>query len=71
MRERGDAVNLAWKLAGVLHGWGGSGLVASYEAERRPVGERNRNASVENAMVILRYRDLVDGDPHRRGQRGR
>ena len=38
------------------------GLLASYEAERRPVGERNRNASVENAMIILRYRDIVDAN---------
>jgi 2-polyprenyl-6-methoxyphenol hydroxylase-like FAD-dependent oxidoreductase len=56
----GDAVNLGWKLAGLLHGWGGPGLLASYEAERRPIGERNRNASVENALVLFQYRDMVD-----------
>lgn len=33
--------NLAWKLAAVLQGWGGSGLLASYEAERMPIGHRN------------------------------
>ena len=32
-----DARNLGWKLAAVLQGWGGSGLLASYGAERRPV----------------------------------
>jgi 2-polyprenyl-6-methoxyphenol hydroxylase-like FAD-dependent oxidoreductase len=58
----GDAFNLGWKLAGMLHGWGGPGLLASYEAERRPVGERNRNASVENVMVVLQYREMVDPD---------
>lgn len=36
----GDAVNLAWKLAAVLEGWAGPGLLDSYEAERRPVAER-------------------------------
>jgi 2-polyprenyl-6-methoxyphenol hydroxylase-like FAD-dependent oxidoreductase len=56
----GDAVNLGWKLAGLLHGWGGPGLLASYEAERRPIGERNRNASVENVMVIVQYREMAD-----------
>jgi 2-polyprenyl-6-methoxyphenol hydroxylase-like FAD-dependent oxidoreductase len=56
----GDAFNLGWKLAGMLQGWGGEGLLASYEAERRPVGERNRNASVENVMVLLKYQDIVD-----------
>ena len=31
-----SAHNLAWKLAAVLQGWGGMGLLDSYEAERRP-----------------------------------
>jgi 2-polyprenyl-6-methoxyphenol hydroxylase-like FAD-dependent oxidoreductase len=41
----GDAIDLGWKLAGTLQGWGGPGLLAAYEAERRPVGERNVGAS--------------------------
>jgi 2-polyprenyl-6-methoxyphenol hydroxylase-like FAD-dependent oxidoreductase len=41
----GDAVDLAWKLAAVLQGWGGTGLLTSYEIERRQVGERNVAAS--------------------------
>jgi 2-polyprenyl-6-methoxyphenol hydroxylase-like FAD-dependent oxidoreductase len=36
----GDAVNIAWKIAAVLGGWGGPGLLTSYEAERRPVAVR-------------------------------
>ncbi len=36
-----DAVNLAWKLAGDVQGWGGANLLATYEADRRPVGARN------------------------------
>jgi FAD-dependent monooxygenase len=55
----GDAFNLGWKLAGLLHGWGGPGLLTSYEAERRPIGDRNRTASVENVLVHLQYRDMV------------
>jgi 2-polyprenyl-6-methoxyphenol hydroxylase-like FAD-dependent oxidoreductase len=35
-----DAVNLGWKLAGVADGRGGEALLDSYQAERRPVGER-------------------------------
>jgi FAD binding domain len=34
-----DAHNLAWKLAFVLHGAAGPDLLATYDAERRPVGE--------------------------------
>jgi len=41
----GDAVNLSWKLAATLRGWGGPRLLSSYEAERRPVGARNVDAS--------------------------
>lgn len=36
-----DAVNLAWKLAGEVRGWGGPALLSTYEADRRPVGARN------------------------------
>lgn len=32
-----DAVNLGWKLAARIKGWGGKDLVASYSEERRPV----------------------------------
>ncbi|MFE9057155.1 FAD-dependent oxidoreductase [Streptomyces mutabilis] len=34
-----DAHNLAWKLAAVLEGWAGEGLLDTYDAERRPVAE--------------------------------
>jgi 4-hydroxyisophthalate hydroxylase len=32
-----DAINLAWKLAARLQGWGGDALLDSYSLERRPV----------------------------------
>jgi hypothetical protein len=35
-----DAVDLGWKLEAVLRGWGGPRLLDTYDAERRPVGER-------------------------------
>jgi hypothetical protein len=37
----GDAVDLGWKIAAMLDGWGGGALLESYEAERRPVAARN------------------------------
>jgi 2-polyprenyl-6-methoxyphenol hydroxylase-like FAD-dependent oxidoreductase len=36
-----DAVNLGWKLAAVLKGFASEKLLASYEAERRPLALRN------------------------------
>ena len=41
----GDAIDLSWKLAATLLGWGGPRLLDSYEIERRQVGERNVGAS--------------------------
>ena len=41
----GDAIDLSWKLAATLQGWGGPGLLASYEIERRQIGVRNVEAS--------------------------
>jgi 2-polyprenyl-6-methoxyphenol hydroxylase-like FAD-dependent oxidoreductase len=43
-----DAVDLSWKLAGVLQGWGGAKLLASYDAERRPIGHRNVREAAAN-----------------------
>lgn len=45
-----DAHNLAWKLAAVLNGSAGPELLASYEAERRPVArETSARASARSA----------------------
>ena len=46
-----DTSNLAWKLAAVHHGWGGAGLIASYEEERRPIAVRNLAQSYEIAEI--------------------
>jgi aromatic ring hydroxylase-like protein/FAD binding domain-containing protein len=35
-----DAYNLGWKLAAVVHGWGGEWLLDTYQKERHPVGEQ-------------------------------
>ncbi len=40
-----DVANLGWKLAAVEQGWGGPGLIDSYETERRPIGKRNTACS--------------------------
>ncbi|MFN0029498.1 MAG: FAD-dependent monooxygenase [Acidimicrobiales bacterium] len=42
-----DAHNLAWKLAGVLHGWASSELLRTYDAERRPAARRAAEASIQ------------------------
>ncbi|WP_306322802.1 MULTISPECIES: FAD-dependent monooxygenase [unclassified Streptomyces] len=47
-----DAVDLGWKLAAVLGGWGGPGLLDSYEDERRPVQERVIREATANMRVL-------------------
>ncbi len=54
----GDACDLGWKLAAVLHGFAGPGLLASYDAERRPVGERNREAARRHSDVRVEIASL-------------
>lgn len=44
----GDAVDIGWKLAAVIEGWGGEGLLDSYETERRPIAVRNVNEASNN-----------------------
>ena len=48
----GDAVNIGWKLAAVIEGWGGDRLLASYETERRPVAERTIREAAANMRVL-------------------
>jgi 2-polyprenyl-6-methoxyphenol hydroxylase-like FAD-dependent oxidoreductase len=64
----GDALDLAWKLAATLAGWGGPRLLDSYEVERRQVGERNVGASRYAALGRRKWRaqyrpDIRDDTP--------
>ncbi len=49
----GDAVDIAWKLAAVIKGWGGVNLLDTYESDRRPIAVRNlqqANANLERSQ---------------------
>lgn len=47
-----DSVDLGWKLAAVLQGWGGGGLLESYEGERRPVHQMVIEEAVANHALL-------------------
>ncbi|HZT51589.1 MAG TPA: FAD-dependent monooxygenase [Stellaceae bacterium] len=47
-----DTANLAWKLWALVEGWGGPGLLATYEPERRPIAVRNTTAARELAIAV-------------------
>lgn len=62
----GDAVDIGWKLAAVLQGWGGQRLLASYEIERRPVHVRTIDEAVINhnsSSGSLASADLEEAGP--------
>lgn len=64
----GDAIDISWKLAATLQGWGGPNLLRSYEIERRQIGERNigasRFASTGRRKWRAQYRpDIRDDTP--------
>ena len=48
-----DAVNLSWKIAARLKGWGGEALLDSYECEQRPVAIRNVAEATDNLKRML------------------
>jgi 2-polyprenyl-6-methoxyphenol hydroxylase-like FAD-dependent oxidoreductase len=64
----GDAVDVSWKLAATLQGWGGPQLLDSYEAERRQVGAINVKASGGGTYGRMKWRaayrpDIEDDTP--------
>jgi 2-polyprenyl-6-methoxyphenol hydroxylase-like FAD-dependent oxidoreductase len=59
-----DAVDAAWKIAALIHGFGGPELLDSYEAERRPVGKRNMHTSRRHLGVHIQAGQMLrDGAP--------
>lgn len=60
----GDAVDLGWKLAATLQGWGGPNLLRSYEIERRQVGDRNVGASRYASLGRRKWRSEYRPDIH-------
>jgi hypothetical protein len=69
----GDAVDLGWKLAACLAGWGGPTLLDSYELERKPVHEIFVNEATANYAYVTHHmtnalieQDSTAGDAARR-----
>jgi hypothetical protein len=61
----GDAYDLGWKLAAVIN-YAGPGLLASYEAERRPVALRNVEHSGKHMSVHQEVGQFLEGGDHQR-----
>jgi 2-polyprenyl-6-methoxyphenol hydroxylase-like FAD-dependent oxidoreductase len=57
-----DAHNLAWKLAAVLKGWAGPGLLDTYDAERRPWGQYVTQQCLQTARSMGRGAQSSDAE---------
>ena len=53
----GDAIDLGWKLAATINGWGSEGLLNSYEWERKYIAEQNREGSERHFWVRMQIGD--------------
>jgi 2-polyprenyl-6-methoxyphenol hydroxylase-like FAD-dependent oxidoreductase len=61
----GDAVDLGWKLAAFINGWGGEALLDSYAAERHPIALQNRAAALRHAQVrVAITMAIVNAETH-------
>ena len=61
-----DAVNLGWKLAAVIKGWADEKLLDSYEAERKPIAERNTDFArgrADSVGLIKLHTNLDEDSP--------
>ena len=70
----GDAVDLGWKLAATLDGWGGPALLDSYQLERRPIQQRvireaTANMAVTSPELLADNLDADDAAGDARGAR--
>jgi 2-polyprenyl-6-methoxyphenol hydroxylase-like FAD-dependent oxidoreductase len=62
----GDAVDLSWKLAATIEGWGGDALLDSYSSERQPIAVRNvaeASGNLRRMLAVDRRPDLLDDTP--------
>ncbi|RMJ08333.1 hypothetical protein CDV36_012050 [Fusarium kuroshium] len=58
----GDAFDIGWKLAAVVNGYGGQGLLKSYEQERQPVAAQIVERAASHMSVHLTAVELLGGD---------
>jgi len=58
-----DVVDLSWKLAATIEGWGGESLLDSYGIERQPIGTRNvteASGNLRRMLSVLPHPNLLD-----------
>lgn len=54
-----DGLNLSWKLAAYLQGWGGEAMLDAYEAERKPITEQVSRFAMSHAAKAIAERTQI------------
>jgi 2-polyprenyl-6-methoxyphenol hydroxylase-like FAD-dependent oxidoreductase len=65
-----DAMNLAWLLAGRVHGWLGEGALDAYQAERLPITEQVSKFAMNHAIALQKEREGVPANIEEQGAAG-
>src|SRR5215467_6852879 len=60
-----DAANLAWKLAGVLHGWATPEILNAYQAERQPITDQASRIISDIGYQVTKQRKELSPDVER------
>jgi 2-polyprenyl-6-methoxyphenol hydroxylase-like FAD-dependent oxidoreductase len=61
-----DVVDLSWKLAATIEGWGGDRLLDAYGIERQPIGTRNvteASGNLRRMLSVPPHPNLLDDTP--------
>jgi hypothetical protein len=66
-----DIHDLVWRLAAIEAGWAQTGLLDSYETERRPVAKNNSDNSLRNAMQLVQVAQALGLDKENTTERMR
>jgi 2-polyprenyl-6-methoxyphenol hydroxylase-like FAD-dependent oxidoreductase len=65
-----DAMDLSWKLAGVLNGWAGSAILDSYQSERMPITEQVSRYAMGTSRALAKQRGVIPGNIEEPGPEG-
>lgn len=65
-----DSYNLAWKLALVLQGKAGDGLLDTYSAERQPVGQQVIDRAIQSLDEMAPFAEALQVGPDQKSEEG-
>ncbi len=66
-----DSYNLAWKLALVLRGNAGAGLLDTYSTERQPVGQQVVDRAIKSLQDMAPFAEALEVSPGQTSEQGR